>query len=143
MTDRRVSVQISASSLAGLGASKQADRTVEKIVDGNVQVALDDGTKVWRPAEDVDEADPWGAEDMLTPLRASNKAGRKLQKAGLRSSRRVSFLRRSNEAVIMSNIEQAEYVAPACRCLFERTLPLSHSRTRDASRARGLVASAR
>lgn len=132
---RRVSVQVSAASLAGLGASAtETGGTIAKIIEGNAQVTLDDGSKVWRVASDLVPADdPWGAaagEDIATELPPSkSRAGRKLHKAGMRSSRRVSFLRRSNDAVQMGNIQQAECVTakPPAR-LQARGRTLTHAR---------------
>ena len=113
---RKVSVQLTASSLAGLTLSAPTEATIGKIVDGNIQVALEDGSKVWRTPQTIGDIWP-GEEDeagdtvseLSSPIRGG-KAGRRLQRGGMRASRRISFLRKSKEAVTMTNIEQAECV---------------------------------
>tara|TARA_B110000208_G_C11742049_1_gene420296 strand:+ start:40 stop:1611 length:1572 start_codon:yes stop_codon:yes gene_type:complete len=114
-TPRRVSVSINVADLEGLTISEPAG-TVLQMSGEHAQVALDDGSSKWVAADAMwGEEDDGGEEDggdvvgdlMASP--AKGRAERKLQKAGMRASRRVSFLRKSNESVQMSDIEQAEY----------------------------------
>ena len=117
---RRVSIVTKTLDVSGV-QEKEEEGTVVQIKGDQTQVELANGTKVWRcddaigDAEEVEEAEEaeageaadWVA-DMISPP-ARKGVQRKLQKAGVRGSRRMSFLRRSNEAVQMSDVEQAEY----------------------------------